>query len=95
MIWEDQKPTKLATVQLWVWGALWRNWKAALVLCGVVCILHSSFLPPSPRARVPLMSACVPLSPLANTSGLGRDGFPGLPSLTFLKGADKAVGVLG
>lgn len=42
---EDQKPTSLAAVQCWVWGALWRNWNAALLLSGVVCIyIFPSFL---------------------------------------------------
>lgn len=61
------------------------------------CGLHLTFFLPSSfsACSCPLMSACVPLSPLANTSGPGRDGFPRLPSLAFLKGADKAVGVLG
>lgn len=59
------------------------------------CGLHLTFFLPSSLSACscPLMSACVPLSPLANASGLGRDGFARLPSLMFLKGGNKVVGV--
>ena len=61
------------------------------------CGLHLTFFLPSSlsvSSCLP-MSVCVPLASLANTSGPGRHGFPRLPSLTLLKGAGKAAGVLG